>query len=130
MMQNTIKKWNIVTGILTIAVGLPYVLGLYGPTEAEVRTWGNMAIILGVGILFSSTNVFITKRVLGSLLLITTLIQIPPIVLWFVFHGYGISDGTPPSSFMAHWGFSFPHIFVVLAAGWCLFLLYKPAKSE
>jgi hypothetical protein len=37
-------------------------------------------------------------------------LQILPIALWWQFHRQGISDGTPPSAFVAHWGFSAPHI--------------------
>lgn len=132
-MEIKLKRLTGITGLLSVAVGLPYILGLYGPTEAEVRTWGITAIILGCGILvfLVSGGLSITaKHILGSMLLIAALIQIPPILLWFIFHGYGISDGTPPSSFVAHWGFSIPHILVLLDALWCLFLIYKPAKSE
>ena len=53
---------------------------------------------------------------------IVGLIQIPPIILWFIFYGHEISDGTPPSSFIAHWGYSMSHIFIFLI---CVAILYK-----
>lgn len=42
------------------------------------------------------------------------LIQIPAIILWLLFNGHGISDGSPPSSFVAHWIFAIPHLVIVL----------------
>ena len=129
--MNKLKGYIALTGLFTIGVGIPYIFGLFGPTEAEVGTWGNAAIFLGVIILILS--IFVTIRffaiVLASVLLIVVLIQIPPTILWFIFHGHGISDGTPPSWFTAHWGFAIPHIFVITAGVWCLLQLYKYRKS-
>ena len=47
---------------------------------------------------------------------IVALLQVPPVLLWFAFHGSGISDGTPPSTFVAHWAYSIPHLALLAAS--------------
>jgi hypothetical protein len=39
-----------------------------------------------------------------------------PVLLWFSFHGTGISDGTPTSAFVAHWATSLPHLALLLGS--------------
>lgn len=76
-------------GVLSVGMGL--VLGLLALACAwSERPAARAVLALGYGAL--------------------ALLQGLPIVLWFLFHGSGISDGSPPSSFVAHWGFSLPHI--------------------
>lgn len=103
-------------GFLSFLIGIIYIVGLYGPTEAEVGRWGIISIILGCWLMLC--NLYLNKKILDKLkiiiIIIILLIQIPPIYLWFVFYGRGISDGTPPSTFIAHWGYSIPHIIIVI----------------
>lgn len=129
----TIKYIHIVIGILSIIVGLTYAKGLYGPTESEVAFWGYMSIIMGI------VTALIRNRIIILSLMICILniaMQILPISLWFSFHGRGISDGTPPSDFIAHWGFSLPHILILALSSIVVLYfiyskisnIYKPAK--
>jgi hypothetical protein len=98
-----------------IALGLAYALHAFGPTEAQVVLWGWVSIWLGmalapltVGIRHSGSRVI--KGIAGLGWGFVLLLQLPPILLWFAFHGSGISDGTPPSSFVAHWAYAIPHV--------------------
>jgi len=107
-------------GIGAILLGLPYIFHAFGPTEAQVVIWGEVSLCIGMILLFLAIGLGrSTKRLakvavaFGHVLL--ALIQVPPVVLWFAFHGSGISDGTPPSTFVAHWGYSIPHL-VLLGA--------------
>ena len=106
-------------GLGAVALGLLYAGYAFGPTEAEVAGWGRVAIILGVALILVTAARAVAKPVMTLVVSATTLvavatalIQLPPIVLWFVFHGSGISDGTPPSSFVAHWAYALPHAIV------------------
>ncbi len=105
-------------GLGAAALGLLYAGYAFGPTEAEVAAWGRVAVILGAALVVGAAAQVATSaalvRVAMPLVAVTTaLMQLPPIVLWFVFHGSGISDGTPPSSFVAHWAYALPHAVVV-----------------
>ncbi|MGB3261995.1 hypothetical protein [Paenisporosarcina sp.] len=105
-MRNS-AKLKILVGILTIFTGLLYVLGVFGPTESIVETWGLLAIILGGMVVYLGINKNkVSANVEMILVFLLMLIQLPAIILWFTFNGSGISDGTPPSNFVAHWMFS------------------------
>jgi hypothetical protein len=103
-----------------ILLGLPYIFHAFGPTEAQVVIWGEVSLCMGMVLLFLAVGLGRSKKRLAKVALacgyiILALLQVPPVVLWFAFHGSGISDGTPPSAFVAHWGYSIPHL-VLLGA--------------
>ena len=114
MVRNSAKLASIV-GVLAALTGLLYVFRVFGPTESEVVTWGILAIFLGGCVVLSgiSINIFANFVEIG-LVFFLVLIQIPAIILWLLFNGRGISDGSPPSSFVAHWIFAIPHMIIVL----------------
>jgi hypothetical protein len=108
-------KWIWITAWGAVLLGLPYVLRAFGPTEAEVVRWGEISIgvgiALGVAWLISRIVPYGFLRwllTLGSAAV--ALLQPLPAWLWLVFHGTGISDGTPPASFVAHWTYALPHL--------------------
>ena len=114
MVRNSAKLESIV-GVLTALTGLLYVFRVFGPTESEVVTWGILAVILGGCVVLLGINInIITNFIKIGFVFFLVLIQIPAIILWFLFNGRGISDGTPPSSFVAHWIFAIPHMVIVL----------------
>lgn len=100
-------------------VGLPYMLGLFGPTEREVAQWGLVSLLLGMGLAvvwiahITRVNAPTAWGLNGGYLLVA-LLQVLPVQLWWQFHGRGISDGTPPSTFVAHWAFAGPHLLLLL----------------
>ncbi|MBE4907781.1 hypothetical protein IMZ08_06895 [Bacillus luteolus] len=116
MVINT-AKLEIFVGALAIITGFTYVLGVFGPTEAEVSDWGFFAAVLGGIMIYFRMNKSTTKTsnliktVFAFLLL---LIQIPAVILWFMFSGSGISDGSPASDFVAHWIYAVPHIAIII----------------
>ena len=117
----------LVCGIGTILLGLLYVFHAFGPTEAEVVTWGRLSIYLGTGLILLSIGigrsngrapkVFLSLGYTGL-----ALFQVLPILLWFAFHGSGISDGSPSSAFVVHWLYSIPHLALLLVS---LMVLYQ-----
>jgi len=114
------------TGIVSIMLGYSYSHELYGTTEAEVEQWGYFAQVLGfimICLIFNAKWEFFSKLVLY----LNILIQIPPIILWFIFHGYRITDAPPTISdqFIAHWAFSIPHILIFIL---CLVLLHHQKR--
>lgn len=114
MVRNSAKLESIV-GVLTALTGLLYVFRVFGPTEQEVIAWGILAVILGGCVVLLGFNINITTNFIEiGLVFFLVLIQIPAIILWLLFNGRGISDGTPPSSFVAHWIFAIPHMVIVL----------------
>ena len=124
-MRNS-AKLEILVGVLTIITGLLIVLGVFGPTESIVDTWGLVAVIIGGIVVYLGINKnkvsVIVEMVLVFLLV---LIQVPAIFLWFTFNGSGISDGTPPSNFVAHWMFVTPHLIIALIGMMVMVSLFK-----
>lgn len=121
-----------VTGILSVAVGAPYVLRLFGPTEAEVVQWGQLAVEAGlISLALSWPAVVANARVIlvpGYAVL--GLMQLPPIALWFLFHGSPISDPTPRSDFVAHWSYSLPHMLLAACAFATAAALHRADQRE
>jgi hypothetical protein len=112
---------SLIPGAGSVILGLPYVVSLFGPTEAEVRCWGAVSLCVGVVSIVLSVGLgcrsdLVSRIVLGLSYCIIALLQVLPTMLWWQFHGRGISDGTPPSPFVAHWCFSVPHL-TLLAIG-------------
>ncbi|MFP3920027.1 hypothetical protein U5N28_19680 [Lysinibacillus telephonicus] len=111
------SKLEIVLGVLTALTGLLYLLQFFGQTESEVVTWGLIAVVLGGIVVFQGLIKDKVNNVIeGVLIFFVLLIQIPAILLWFIFSGSSISDGTPTSNFVAHWIFAAPHIVIALFA--------------
>lgn len=111
----------LVGSIGAILLGLPYIFRAFGPTEAEVASWGEFSLytgivltLLAVGVGRNTKKLFRGILALGYLFL--AFLQVLPIFLWFTFHGTGISDGTPPSAFVAHWGYAIPHLAVLMVS--------------
>ncbi|MDD2246568.1 MAG: hypothetical protein PHC39_05755 [Proteiniphilum sp.] len=104
-----------------ILLGYSYVHEWYGVLESEVQYWGYFSEVLGLLLLILAwmPHKGNFTRVILSICLV---IQIPPIILWFIFHGGEITDYVPAFSdqFVAHWAFSVPHI---LLAAMCVYLL-------
>jgi hypothetical protein len=99
----------------SILLGLPYLYRAFGPTEAEVVSWGQVAITTGAVLAGLALILWRQRPQWGKIVLSLgygwlALMQVLPIVLWLVFHGAGISDGSPPSPFTAHWAFALPHL--------------------
>lgn len=122
----------LIGGIGAILLGLPYIFHAFGPTEAEVVTWGKVSlytgiilVILSIGIGRSNKKIFRGILALGYTML--AFLQLPPIFLWFAFNGMGISDGTPPSPFVAHWGYAIPHLALLID---CLLVPYYLTRGE
>jgi hypothetical protein len=104
-------------GLSAVTLGLLYANYAFGPTEAEAAAWGRIAIALGATqtmgtAIWMATRSAALRTAVALVAGAITLIQLPPIGLWLVFHGSGISDGTPPSSFVAHWAYALPHVIV------------------
>ncbi|MBN1429989.1 MAG: hypothetical protein JXB07_16590 [Anaerolineae bacterium] len=122
----------LIGGIGSILLGLPYILHAFGPTEAEVMTWGQVSLYTGIVLVCLSAGIGRNNNIAARLVLalgyvVLILLQVHPIFLWFTFHGTGISDGTPPSTFVAHWCYATPHIALVIVS---LLVLYYLAQRE
>lgn len=98
-------------GLSSIALGYSYAHELYALLESEVQQWGYFSELLGVVLLLLALKP--THGVFMRFILnICLVIQIPPIILWVIFHGSRITDApqTIADQFVAHWAFSIPHI--------------------
>jgi len=125
-----LQQVKLIAGILTIIVGIPYVLGFYGPTETEVVYWGMLSMIMGGVMLGFAIEIKPLKILTKVTALVILLMQIPPIILWFTFYGKGISDGIPQSNFVAHWIFSVPHIIVGLLCLYLVIPVFSKQKNQ
>jgi hypothetical protein len=123
-------------GIGSILVGLPYVFHAFGPIEAEVVTWGRLSLYLGIGLILlligiGRSNGRVAKVFLSLGYTGLALFQMLPILLWFAFHGSGISDGSPSNAFVAHWSYSLPHLAILIMSLVVLYQLWwLPAPSR
>jgi len=120
-----------------MVLGLAYVLRVFGPTEAEVAFCGVVALALGALLLavagavwarhapLSAASVAMVVAMCAAL----ALLQVLPVLLWVLFHGQPISDGSPPSAFRAHWAFSLPHVLVALLALGAAFRLLRAQRA-
>ena len=123
-------RFMLVGALGSILLGLPYILRLFGPTEAEVVMWGRVSLWTGVvlsllTIGLGANNNIIVKMFLSLGYLFLAMLQILPIYLWFWFHGFGISDGSPPSTFVAHWGYALPHVVLLVVSGVVVYYIYR-----
>jgi hypothetical protein len=116
----------VIGGLGTAALGLLYANYVFGPTEAEVATWGEVALVGGIVLILGAigskwTHSTLVRLALALICSAVALLHLPPVVLWALFHGSGISDGSPSSGFVAHWAYLLPHL---LVAATCLFAAY------
>ena len=116
-------------GIGAILLGLSYIFYAFGPTEAEVVTWGWISLYMGTCLILLSFGIGRSKKRAAKVFLSLAyiglaLLQLVPLILWFTFHGSGISDGIPPSTFIAHWTYSIPHVALLIVRLVVLYQLY------
>jgi len=100
----------------SVLVGLPYALRLFGSVEAEVVHWGRVAIgldslLLALACIVRGSRITAgVAAVLAALAAAVAMLQVPPAILWVLFHGQPITDGSPPGGFVGHWALSLPHV--------------------
>jgi hypothetical protein len=105
-------------GLSCIILGMVYILPFFGEMESEVVYWGYISVGSGILYLIYSKWHSPQRGVMYNfsfffylILIVTTVsIQIPPIVLWFSYHGSPIHDSSPGSPLMGHYLFSIPHL--------------------
>lgn len=119
-------------GMGAILVGLAYIFRIFGNTEAEVVTWGWVSVYMGISLVvltlgFGHGTSGAARVILSLSYAGLALLQVVPILLWIAFHGAGISDGTPPSGFVAHWMYAIPHLVIVIFSLLALHRLWQPA---
>ncbi len=116
---------NILITLLSIGailLGYSYAHEWYGILESEVQYWGYLSEALGLILLIRILPRFKGVILTKVILFIGLIINIPPIILWFIFHGSRITDAPPTISdqFIAHWAFSVPHVVLIAM---CVYLL-------
>lgn len=107
-------------------LGYSYAHEWYGTLESEVEYWGYFSEFLSIALLINIFN-SVQGLFMRFILRICLIIQIPPIILWFIFHGSRITDSPPTISdqFVAHWAFSIPHIILLILTLWILKLIKR-----
>jgi len=120
----------LIGGIGAILLGLPYIFHAFGPTETEVVLWGRLSVYIGASLTLlpitigrsyhKVANFFLSLGYLGL-----ALFQGLPILLWIAFHRSAISDGTPPSLFVAHWSYAIPHVALLVVSLMVLYQLWR-----
>lgn len=123
------STWAAIGAVL---IGLPYALRLFGDVEAEVTHWGWVSMGLG-GLLAALAWVArvhdgagrvadrprltaIVAATTAATLAAIALMQALPALLWVLFHGHEITDGSPPGGFVGHWALALPHVAVAAIA--------------
>lgn len=123
-------------GVLAIVTGLVYIANLPGLTSDATGTtirWGWLVLLGGMLALWLAVSSNQGRRsrgvVVGLLMCLgfIFLLQLPPIVAWFAFHGQVISGG--PVGPMGHWAWSLPHIVLAAASADALYLLFFRTRN-
>jgi len=119
-----LKNVLIVTGLLSMVMGLVYLLGFFGPTEGEVKNWAMLSILAGLlSAGFSQSNfhrMWITVlAVFGYGLLLIA--QALPIYMWF--NAPMLTD--KQSDFVISYWYSIPHFLVAFFALWSIVKILK-----
>jgi len=120
----------LIGGIGAILLGLLYIFHAFGPTEAEVVIWGRLSLYMGASLILLSMGIGRSSKKAAKVFLSLgyiglALFQVVPILLWFAFHSSGISDGAPPSAFVAHWSYSIPHAGLLVVSLMVLYQLWR-----
>ena len=120
----------LIGGVGAILLGLLYIFHAFGPTEAEVVTWGWLSLYMGASLILLSMGIGRSNKKAAKVFLLLgylglALFQVVPILLWFAFHGAGISDGAPPGTFVAHWSYSIPHAGLLVVSLMVLYQLWR-----
>ncbi len=121
------------TGALSVAAGALYLFNVFGPSEREVAMWGLIESLAGMLVMLSPLLIrAMAKKVwpVQGLLVANLLMQILPAILWFQFDGRGISDGMPPSPFIASWAYALPHIVIALMCVACFASMIPRTRVE
>ena len=128
------RRWGnagaVVTGALAAVVGSLVVARAFGPTEAEVVSWGRLSVVAGlaaIALAFLQRNAdrpYLRAATAWALASIASG-QVPSIIQWSLFPAAGVSAGLPTSPFVAHWAYALPHAAVLGLAlvalhGWAL----------
>ncbi|MEO7841319.1 MAG: hypothetical protein ABIU06_18410, partial [Anaerolineales bacterium] len=84
-------------------------------------TWGWISVYMGASLMLLSIGIGRSNKRVAKIFLSLGyiglgLFQVLPILLWFAFHGSGISDGTPQSALVAHWLYSIPHVALLIVS--------------
>ncbi len=123
-MKHKVQILLLILAAATFTVGYTYTHGYYGWVEIAVLVWGYFAQLLGIILfcLFLYSFIAFGSSTIKLTLFLNIIIQVPPILLWFIFHGGEITEPRN-SQFIAHWAYSLMHIFilVVCVLVWKLF---------
>ena len=119
-----LKHVLIVTGLLSMVMGLVYLLGFFGSTEGEVKNWAMLSILAGLlSAGFSHSNFHRTwitvLAVFGYGLLLIA--QALPIYMWF--NAPMLTD--KQSNFVISYWYSIPHFLVAFFALWSIVKILK-----
>jgi len=124
-------------GIGAILVGIPYLNGAFWYKETDpavagtVAYWGDLSYQIGIALLMLAGTLFIRNTklqrvIISSMLATIFLMQIPPIFSWWTFNGSVLTENAEPAvEFKANWGYSIPHIILLLVALLSLYLLNR-----
>lgn len=115
------RKSLIFGAIITIAVGLPYLFGLFAPLEVAYTYQGKISLVAGLILLFLSWF-WDKKRLLISGALLSgyaavALLQVIPVWFWF---SYGISRGP-----VTYWIYAVPHLVLFGLGAFIVFRIFE-----
>ena len=92
---------------------------------------GDLSYQIGIAFLMLAGTLFIRNTklqrvIISSMLATIFLMQIPPIFSWWTFNGSVLTENAEPAvEFKANWGYSIPHIILLLVALLSLYLLNR-----
>jgi hypothetical protein len=120
-----------VTGAVgAIILGSVYIFWAFGPIDIAVVWWGQVSVGLGIALGILALTVGAKRKKLCQFILglgyaVLVLLQIPPTILWFAYHGSGIEREGP---FVAHWGYAIPHIILLAISAFTLYSILRTLR--
>jgi len=114
-----------------VILGFVYIFNVFGPIDAAVVLWGQVSVGLGIalGILtltVGAKRTMLCRLILGLGYTVLVVLQIPPVILWIAYHGFGIERSGP---FVAHWGYAIPHMILFFLSAFTLYHIARGKRS-
>ncbi|KKM09421.1 hypothetical protein SY88_18895 [Clostridiales bacterium PH28_bin88] len=124
----------VLAGVLAIIMGLVYITNLPGLTSdatGSTLLWGWLVLLNGMFALWlalrGNQGHGSNKAGIRIRLGLMFLMQLPPILLWFLYHGQVISDG--PVGPVGNWLWSLPHITLAVASAYAIYQLFSTSTT-
>lgn len=114
---------SVALGVLSVILGVAYLVN-YPPVTGDARwatvPWGLVMVVTGCFILVSAIrrqqHHGTINTILIMLFMVNFVLQIPAVILWFIFHGQVVGEYKAMPTVTGHWLWAGPHLILAMLA--------------